>query len=71
MEVGLFSPVTAVGQEGMVLSCSRGGSAWILGKISSLKEWSGTGTGTAQGGVESPTLEEFKKHGDVVLRNMV
>jgi len=29
------------GQEGMVSSCSRGGSGWMLGKTASLKEWSG------------------------------
>ena len=29
----------------MASSCIRGGSNWILGKISLLKEWSGIGTG--------------------------
>ena len=36
--VGLFSHVTATGQEGMASSCVRGGSCWILGKMSSQKE---------------------------------
>jgi len=29
----------------MASSCVRGGLGWILGKNSSLNEWSGTGTG--------------------------
>ena len=29
----------------MASSCTRAGLDWIFGKISSLKEWSGTGTG--------------------------
>jgi len=29
----------------MASSCIRGGSDWILGKISSLQEWSGIGPG--------------------------
>ena len=37
-EVSLFSQVTVTGQEVMALSCSRGGSGWILGKTSP-KEW--------------------------------
>ena len=40
-EVGfsLFSQVTAIGQEVMASSCARGGSGWVLGNISSQKEW--------------------------------
>jgi len=34
--VGLCSQVTMIVQEGMALSCTREGSGWILGKISSL-----------------------------------
>jgi len=34
----------------MASSCVRGGLDWILGKISSLKEWSGIGTGCPGGG---------------------
>jgi len=43
--VRLCSQVAAIGQEGMASSCARGGSRWILGTISSQKEWLGTGTG--------------------------
>ena len=39
VEVGLFSQVTVIGREGMASSCARGGSGWILGKISYQKEW--------------------------------
>jgi len=39
MGVSLFSQVTIIGQKGMTLSCSRGGSGWMLGKNSSRKEW--------------------------------
>jgi len=35
----------AIGQEALASSCIREGSDWILGKISSLKEWSGVGPG--------------------------
>jgi len=66
MGVGLFSQVTVIGEKVMASSCTRGGSGWILGRISSLKEWSGTGT-AAQGVVGSPSLEVFKKRVDVVL----
>jgi len=40
-EVGIspFSQITAVGREVMALSCTRGGSGWILGKKNSQKEW--------------------------------
>ena len=41
----LSSQVTATGQEGMALSCARGGLGWLLRNISSQKEWSSTGTG--------------------------
>jgi len=43
VDVGLFSQVTA--QEEMASSCSRGGSDWTLGKISSPEGLSNTGTG--------------------------
>jgi len=32
----------------MASNCARGGSGWILGKISSLKEESGAGMGCPQ-----------------------
>jgi len=31
--------------EGVASSCARGDSGWILGTVSSLKEWPGTGMG--------------------------
>lgn len=33
MGVSLFSPVTVIGQEVMVLICTGEGSGWILGKF--------------------------------------
>ena len=39
VEVGLFSHVTAIEEDVMALSCTRGGSGWILGKISSPYKW--------------------------------
>ena len=45
VEVGLFSHITAKWWEGMALSCTRGGSGRILGKMSSQWEWWGAGTG--------------------------
>lgn len=33
--VVIFSQVTAIGWEGMASSCAKGGSSWILGKMSS------------------------------------
>ena len=56
-------------QGGMASSCARGGSDWILGNISSLKEWSGAQTGwPGRWWVQS--LEVFKKHLVVALRDM-
>jgi len=43
--VGLFFRITAIGCEGMASSCIKGGLDWMLGNISSPKEWSGTGMG--------------------------
>ena len=37
VEVSLFSKVTVIEQEAMDLSCARGDSGWISGKISSQK----------------------------------
>ncbi|GAB0183417.1 hypothetical protein GRJ2_000807000 [Grus japonensis] len=67
--VGLFSQVTSDRQEEMASSCARGGLDWILGKISSPKRLSSIGTGCPV--VESPSLEVFKRHVDVLLRGMV
>jgi len=52
----------------MASSCIRGGLGWILGKISLLKKWSGTGIGLPREVVESPSLKVFKKCVDVHFR---
>ena len=48
--ISLFSQVTAKGQERMASSCARLclRSGWILRKISSQKDWLGTGKGCPQ-----------------------
>lgn len=43
--VGVFSWVARGRMRGMSLMCTRTGLDGILGRISSLKQWSGTGTG--------------------------
>jgi len=43
--VGFFSQVTVIGRKLMASGCTRGGSGWISGNISSPKEWRGIGTG--------------------------
>jgi len=43
--VGLFSQVTATGQEVMASGCTRAGSGWILGRNFSPEEQSGAGKG--------------------------
>jgi len=45
----------SLGKEGMALSCSRGGSGWILGKIYSQKEcWILAQSAQGGGGVTVP-----------------
>jgi len=39
VRVGLFSQITAIGHEVMALSCTGGGSVWILEKKYSQTEW--------------------------------
>ena len=64
--VGLFSQVTVIEQEIMTLSCTRKGSGWILGKISSQKEWYWN---------RLPRVPRwwkvFRNHVDVALRDMI
>lgn len=43
----------ATGPKGSAWSCDRRGSSWVLGKISSLRQWSV---------VRALNLSEFKKH---------
>jgi len=44
VEVSLFSQVTVMEQEEMALNYARGGSVWILGRISFQKQWLGIRT---------------------------
>ena len=45
----------SLGKEGVALSCSRGGSGWILGKMHSQKEgWTLTLSAQGGGGVTVP-----------------
>jgi len=64
--VGLFSQVTVIGQEVMASRCTRWGSDWILGKISSLKEWWGIGTSCPSRGRQNAACilwpEEWTNH---------
>jgi len=57
-------------QEIVVLSFAWGHSGWILGKISSQKEWSNIRTGCPGKVLESLSLEVFKKMVDVAVREM-
>ena len=45
---------------------ARGGSGWVLGRMSSLIEWTGTEMGLPREVVESPYLQVLKKHGNVL-----
>lgn len=65
--IGLCSQEQETGQEETASSCARGGLDWILGKIPSWKEWSGTGPG--HGGITIPG--DVKKCVNVALVNVV
>ena len=61
----LCSLGTATGPEETAWSCDRGGSGWVLGKDSSPRGWSGTGTGSPRHGhaTESAGVQEaFGQH---------
>ena len=58
-----------IGQGEMERSCIRGSSDWTLGKGSSLRESSVTGTESP--GKWSQHLSEFKEHLDAALSHMV
>lgn len=49
-----------IGQDGIVSSCARGGSAWMTGNVCPLEEWLGSGI-AAQGVVGSPSLEVLRR----------
>ena len=50
--------------------CTRGGSDWILGEISTPKKQPGTGTATQGVGGRLLSLEVLQTHGDVALRDV-
>ena len=70
MGIGLFSPVTVIGQEGMALSYAWGSSGWILGKKSysqsdeALEQDAQGGGGVIfRGGVQYPCRCGTEGHG--------
>jgi len=67
---GLFSQLTSDRTRGNTSSCTRGGLDWILGKISlkrAVKHWSRLPSEA----VESPSLDGFRRHVAVVLRDTI
>lgn len=57
--------------EELASSCSRAVLDWTLGKISSLKGWSGQQHRLPRVVMKSPSLEMFKNHMDVALGDKV
>ena len=66
--VGLLSQVTSDRTRGNGLKLRQGRT---LGKKSLLKERSGIGRGCPERWLSPPSLEEFKKHVGVAVRDMV
>ena len=71
-EVGvrLFSQETAIGQEVMALSCTRGDSGWILGKSFFLEGVVRYWNRLPKEVVESLSPGLLKKHRDMALKDM-
>ena len=67
----LCSYVTEIGWEVMASCCTRGGSDWILGTISSHNELCEPLAQLPRGVMESLSLEVFKNHVDMALRGAV
>lgn len=57
----LCSLGTATGPTGMAGSCDREGSYWMLGKDSSLRGWSGTGTGSTGHDTKPARVQAFEQ----------
>ena len=68
--VSIFSHVTVIGLEVMTLSCTRGGSGWILGK-KILRKSGKTLEHAAQGGGGVTVPGGVKKCVDVALGDVV
>ena len=69
--VGLFSQVTAIGQQEMASRCARGGSGWILGEFYSPKDAVMHWHRLPREVMESLSLLVAKNRGDVALGDMV
>ena len=68
--ISLFSQVTVVGREGMVSSCPRGGSGWILEKNIFFERVVLHCNRLPRKVVESLSLEVLKNHVDVAPKDM-
>ena len=69
--VGLFSQVTSDRMRGNGLKLCWGSLDWVLGKTSSLKEWSGIGIGCPERWWSHHPWRYFKRCVDVALQGMV
>ena len=68
MGVSLLYQVKATGQEGMDLSCARGGAGWTYFLSEGAVRYCNRLPSEV---VESSSLEVLRKHGDVALRDVV